>query len=203
MQDVMNAVRGEAERVSSRISTLRMGTVSSYDPGSYSVKVRLQPEDIETGWVPVMSPSVGNGFGLFSPPTPGDAVVVGFQEGNTEVPIVLGGLYNDVDRPDVQGAGGVPSGDKWLVHPKGMRIRLHGEGVEILCKAGTVVRLSLDDGTVDISGPDVRIGAQGGTFQKLVNESFMQIFNTHVHGTSPPPVPLMTPANLTASLRGA
>lgn len=203
MDDVMNAVRGEAERVASRIASPRIGIVSSYDPAHYAAKVKLQPEGVETGWASIASMSVGNGFGVFSPPSPGDAVVVIFQEGNSEVPIVLGSLYNDTDRPNVPGAGTAPAGEKWLVHQKGTRVRLTGDGtVELFAKSGTQVKLN-PDGTVDIHGTQIRIGAEDGAFLRLVNDTFMALFNSHVHGNGPPPTPLMTAANLTENLKGS
>ena len=45
-------------------SGTRQGTVTAYDPDNYAVKVQLQPTGEETGWIPLSSPWVGNGWGL-------------------------------------------------------------------------------------------------------------------------------------------
>jgi phage baseplate assembly protein V len=50
-------------------------------------------------WVPVMGPMAGGGRGIFHMPEIGDEVVVAFQLGNFEHPVVLGGLWNGVDKP--------------------------------------------------------------------------------------------------------
>lgn len=193
MQDMLNAMKREAERVVGRVANPRLATVSSYDPDTYSVKVLLQPEGTETGWCPVVSQQVGNGWGLFSPPTPGDQVLVVFEDGSAGNPIVVGSVYSDEDRPVVQDdiGKGCPAGEKWLVSESGARLRLLKDGtVEIRVKAGTQVKVN-PDGSVDVNGNDVRIGAEGGAFRKLVDERFVALFNGHVHGNSGPPTPQM------------
>lgn len=191
-EDLRNEIRREAGRVLGTLSLLRMGLVSSYDPQRYAARVRLQPDDVETGWLPIAVPVVGNGFGLFAPPAVGDQVVVGFQEGSVEAGVVLGALYSDDDRPVVQGIGGCPSGEVRLVNRTGARVRILGDGtVEIRVKAGTQARLN-PDGSVDIHGTELRVGAEGGAFQRLVDERFVALFNQHVHGNSPPPTPQMS-----------
>jgi phage baseplate assembly protein V len=50
-------------------------------------------------WVPVAAPMAGNGRGLYMMPEVGDEVVVAFEHGDLDHPIVLGFLWNGVDRP--------------------------------------------------------------------------------------------------------
>lgn len=47
-----------------------------------------------TGWVPVMSPYGGKGYGFYSLPEVGAEVVVAFNMGDRNCPIVLGTLWN-------------------------------------------------------------------------------------------------------------
>jgi hypothetical protein len=54
----------------------------SYNPADYCAKVQIEPEGAVTGWLPVLSPWVGNGWGLFAPVTPGDQVDVQFVDGD-------------------------------------------------------------------------------------------------------------------------
>lgn len=221
MDALLNAMRREAERVGANVAHPRMAIVSSYNPADHTIKAKLQPEGIETGWFPWASSVVGNGWGLFAPPSPGDQVVVLFQEGSGGSPIGIGAIYNDEDRAVVEGLGGAPSGEAWLVHQSGSRIRLlNDSGIEIRHQSEARIRLLEDgtievqqqggtqlvlrpDGTVDLNAPTLRIGAEGGTFRKLVNDTFMQLFNSHVHGNTPPPTTPMTPAHLTENLTGA
>lgn len=183
MQDFLDGMRREAERVLARVANPRLATVSSYDPDAYAVKVLLQPEGTETGWCPVVSQQVGNGWGLFAPPTPGDQVVVVFEDGSAGNPIVIGSVYSDEDRPVVQQdiGNGCPAGEKWLVSQSGARVRLLKDGtVEIWIKDGTQIKANAD-GSVDINGADLRFGALAAAFRKLVDERFVALFNGHQH----------------------
>lgn len=205
MEEVMNAVRREAARTHARTAQPRMAIVSSYNPETYSVKVKLMPEGIETGWAPLASQQVGNGWGLFSPPSIGDQVVVVFQEGSGGSPVVIGSIYNDEDRPVVGDIQGTPDGEARIVNQSGARIRLLKNGqIEIRQKAGTQVLLN-PDGSVDINAPVVRAGALGALFRKLVMDNFMATYNSHTHpaNNTPPNSGLMTTAHLTTNLTGA
>jgi len=123
MQALLNAMRAQAQLVDGNRATVRLGLVTSYDPGNYCAKVRLQPEDVETGWLPVVSPWTGNGWGLFAPPTAGDLVEVQFQEGHIETGFICQRFYNDADRPL-----SVQSGEFWLVHASGSFLKFHNDG---------------------------------------------------------------------------
>lgn len=65
------------------------------------VKVRFPwfDGDVVTDWCRVAQPYAGNGYGAFWIPEKGDEVLVGFVHGDMRFPIVLGGLYNGVDKP--------------------------------------------------------------------------------------------------------
>jgi len=123
MGQLLNAMRAQAALAGSGKASVRLGIVSSYDHANYCAKVRLQPDDVETGWLPVVSPWVGNGWGLFAPPTPGDLVEVQFQEDHIEAGFVCQRFYNDSDRPL-----DVPSGEFWLVHQSGSLLKFHNDG---------------------------------------------------------------------------
>lgn len=51
----------------------------------------------DTEWIPVMQPYCGKGFGQYFLPEVGTQVVLGFQGGDVNSPIVMGCLWNDVD----------------------------------------------------------------------------------------------------------
>jgi hypothetical protein len=61
IEKLRNQMRLESKRVDSTEANTRMGIVDGYDPSHYAVKVRIQPEDRLTGWMPLASPWVGNG----------------------------------------------------------------------------------------------------------------------------------------------
>ncbi len=52
-----------------------------------------------TGWCRVGQLYAGNGYGSLFVPEVGDEVLVAFVHGDMRLPIVLGGLYNGLDRP--------------------------------------------------------------------------------------------------------
>jgi uncharacterized protein involved in type VI secretion and phage assembly len=132
-KDLLNMMRREALKVSGQQSLVRMGIVSSYDADHYAAKVRIQPEGHETGWLPVATPWVGNGWGLFAPPTEGDVVDVHFQEGGREAAFVSLRFFGD-EAPPLS----VPSGEFWLVHKSGSFVKFHNDGSVELSAASTL-----------------------------------------------------------------
>ena len=130
MQHLMNAMKSMTQQaVQSRAAT-RHGTITSYDPNAYAVKVRLQPDGVETGWMPLKSPWVGKQWGLFCPPSVGDAVEIDYQEDDSGVGSVGWRFFNDTDRPLA-----CPSGEFWLVHQSGSLLKFYNNGqVELQVK---------------------------------------------------------------------
>ena len=118
-QGLLNMMRREAERVAGQKATVRMATVTSYTP--YMAKVLIQPEGIETGFLPIATAWVGNGWGMFCPPSPGDVVDVHFQEGSKGAPYISLRFFGDIARPLA-----VPSGEFWLVDKLGNSFKFSG-----------------------------------------------------------------------------
>lgn len=144
---LMNHMRRAAEEASAARAGTRHGIVDAYDPNNHAVKVRLQPDDTLTDWLPLKSAWIGNGWGLFLAPSIGDAVEVDFQETDGGVGSVGWRFYNDSERPL-----SVPSGEAWLVHKAGASIKLTTDGkITLTDPHGTV--LALDNaGNVAITG---------------------------------------------------
>ncbi|MDO4803533.1 MAG: phage baseplate assembly protein V [Lachnospiraceae bacterium] len=84
---------------------LVVGTVrKNYDakePGKVMVEYSLgENGKMLTGWVAVLSPYTTDKGGMYLLPEIGDEVVLGFLEGRTDCPIVLGSLWSkSVNRP--------------------------------------------------------------------------------------------------------
>lgn len=133
-------------------ATARFGVVSTGHSPEYAVKVWLEPDHIETGYIPVLTPFVGNGWGLFSKPVAGDQVVVLFIDGDINSGVVVGGLYSDVDRPL-----NAPDRELWLQHQGGASIKFtNGNTIEINARAGMNVV-----GTVTADALISKTGATG------------------------------------------
>src|SRR4051794_35105765 len=84
MDRLLNAMKQQSSSLDQGQGQPRFGIVSSFDPAAYTVRVLLQPENVLSGWLPVLSQWVGAGWGLVAPPSPGDQVIVLTQEGDAE-----------------------------------------------------------------------------------------------------------------------
>ena len=153
MEAFLNQVRRAAEGAGSTRATTRHGTVSSYDPANYAIKVELQPDGTLTGWLPLKSPWVGNGWGLFVAPTIGDAVEVDFQEADGGVGSVGWRFFNDSERPL-----SVPAGEAWLVHQSGASIKLTNDA-ELALDDGAGATIILGGGNITSTGTWTHTGS--------------------------------------------
>ena len=91
---------GEGER---RIAGITTGIVKENwnedYPGRVKVEILLGEEGQNTtGWIPVMTQYSGNGYGAYALPEIGTEVVVAFNMGDRNCPIVLGTLWNNKNK---------------------------------------------------------------------------------------------------------
>jgi phage baseplate assembly protein gpV len=107
------------------------GLVQSYDPNTYSVKVTLQPSSVLTGWIPIETHAIGDGWGIAYGPQIGDQAIVDFADGDPEAATVSGFIYSDQDRPPP-----VPSGEIWTVHKSTSALKFLTNGDVTLHVAG-------------------------------------------------------------------
>ena len=184
MNGIKNQMRLEAERVHGTQAKTRIGIVDGYDPSHYAVKVRIQPENILTGWLPLTSPWVGNGWGMYSPPSLGDIVDVHFQQNGPNAAFVVQKFFSNTVKPL-----SVPSGEFWIVHASGSKAKFHNDGTVEL-GAATTLRMT---------GADVVIHATN-SFRWDVNGHGQHWFGSYVdtwqigetsgtaHSISPPEI---------------
>jgi hypothetical protein len=145
MDDFLNIIRREAERVVDRRATgIRVGLVTSYDPVKHAVKLNLQPEGTPTGWLPLSTIGVGNGFGMYVGATTNHAYLAYFHEGDLEAGIIIGRIPTDDEIPVTTQAG-----ETIIKSPTGSLISLLQNGsVTIQDKGGASVAF---DGSGDIT----------------------------------------------------
>lgn len=130
-----------AQMAARGFSPPRFGIVSSYDPDAYAVKVKLQPSDIESGWLPILVLQAGKAWGIYAGPAIGDMALIVFQEGDVDVGICLGFVPNDEDAPPK-----VESGEILLIHKDADAfIKLQADGA--INSKGTWTH----EGTMDVS----------------------------------------------------
>lgn len=100
------------------------GTVTSRQASPPSVKVMLQPYEIETGWIRVGTQYGGNGFGLLAIPPEGMAVKVIFDMGDISSATLVCDVWNDVDiAPTLNDVDDVA-----FVHSSGSKLYFHKNG---------------------------------------------------------------------------
>ncbi|WP_405809949.1 phage baseplate assembly protein V [Streptomyces sp. NBC_00210] len=119
-----------------------------------------------TEWCRVAQPYAGNGYGASFVPEKGDEVLVAFDQGDMRFPIVIGSLYNGVDKPPTHRASG--RDEKLLRTRHGHELVLDDssgkEAVRLTSSAGH--RIELDDAGRSVvvrtaSGGKVTVTADG------------------------------------------
>lgn len=178
-------MRAHAQMAGQLRLSVRIGTVSAYDPDAYAVKVQFPPDTIESGWLPIASPFVGPSWGLQAAPLVGEQAVVVFQEGDIDAGVVAGFLFNDEDRPQ-----SVSAGEFWLQHKNGAFFKLTNDGkAQFNDGHGASVVLN-GDGTITSAGTWTHQGAMtvqnnftvnGDTAVKAITSNSHDISSTHKH----------------------
>ena len=120
----LDVMRREAERILSVKTFPRFGVIQNYDPNAYKAKVLIQPENILSGWLPISSEYVGNGFGLFFAPAIGDTVLCQFADGDFGRGVIGSGKIFLPAMPPVA----CPSGQVMLVHSSGTYLKILASG---------------------------------------------------------------------------
>ncbi len=173
MDSFLNLVKAEAARLDQGTAQPRLGVVASVDSTTYTARVTIQPEGVLSGWLPIAASWVGAGWGLACPPSPGDQVLVLWQEGEAEHGIIVGRLWSSQAAvPDA------PSGEFWLVHKSGSFLKLENDG-SISSSAATWTH----QGNLRVSGD---VYDSHGALSGLRGH-----YDSHVHPpSSTPPMPI-------------
>lgn len=110
MTDLVSQI---AKRVAAAISNTiphpRFGLVSAVDPVNHAVKVRLQPEDIESGWLPYAVGARAGDLRIGAPPSIGQHVKITPMEGDAEHMVVSADVFDDVVQAPISPATGKPA----------------------------------------------------------------------------------------------
>ena len=91
----------------------------------------------------------GSERGAYFPFEVGDEVVVGFEEGNLDVPVILGGLWSDVDLPPPDADTTSSNNTRTIVSREGSEVTFDDTpgATRVLIKSAGGMELSLDDKT--------------------------------------------------------
>lgn len=107
-------IRQLASAQRNAVASSRHGLVSAVDPINHAVKVRLQPEDIETGWLQYGAGVRSGDLRIGCPPSIGQHVAVSPMEGDPEHLLVSSDVFDDIVRAPLSPVTGKPaqSGEK-------------------------------------------------------------------------------------------
>jgi phage baseplate assembly protein V len=120
---LVNALKAHATSLDRAGGQVKFGTVTSINPQTATARVRIQPDGVLSGWLPILSQWVGNGWGMVGLPNPGDQVLLVPQEGDVEQSIIVGRAFSSSQMPPQ-----APSDEFWLVHKTGSFLKLCNDG---------------------------------------------------------------------------
>ena len=151
-----NIIKSHASGLDQSAGQVKFGTVTSVNAANATARVTIQPEGVLSGWLPLMSQWVGNGWGMVCPPAPGDQVLLVPQEGDIEQGVIVGRVFSVKHVPP-----SAPGGEFWLIH-----------------KSGSFLKLC-NDGTIRIAG-DLHV--EGDVYDRHGSVSALRThYNAHTH----------------------
>ena len=132
-----NQIRG-AEAESSRVFDPVIGIVTdNKDPsklGRVKLKIPILSEQDSTFWCPIVMLGAGKNRGWFYIPEKDDEVLVMFEHGDLNRPIVIGALWNGKDKPPDKNPGGNPR--RVIKSRQGNKITFDDDQMKIIIEDG-------------------------------------------------------------------
>ncbi len=177
-----------------------VGVVSNLaDPdslGRVKLKFPWLKEDDESRWARVVSFMAGPSRGAVFRPEVGDEVLVLFEHGDMRFPYVVGSIWNGTDKPPGERGKDDKNDVRMLKTRSGHTLVFDdtsgSEKITVTDKGGNVIEMTKDG--VTIKSKAIKIG-EGAGEGLVLGDSFLQLFNSHTHGTgvgpsSPPTQPM-------------
>lgn len=149
MDRLLNAQKRVAARQAGTLGQPRFGIVTSYNQNDGTAKVTIQPEGTQTGWLPVLSQSVGAGWGIHVPLKTGEQVLVLPHDGDADNGVIVGRCYSDKMLPPASAGS-----DIVVRSSNGAIITLSTNGhIKLVDAAGASYELT-NDGNMTVSAPN-------------------------------------------------
>jgi uncharacterized protein involved in type VI secretion and phage assembly len=128
-----------AETEGSRVFEPMIGLVTdNKDPeklGRVKVKIPVLKEDEVSGWAPIIMLGAGKNRGWFFIPEPDDEVLVLFEQGHMDRPLIVGALWNGKDKPHESNSDG-KNGRRVIKSRAGSRIIFDDDKNELIIEDG-------------------------------------------------------------------
>lgn len=177
MDRLLSAQRGLAASQAASRGQPRMAIVTSYNPNDGTAKVTIQPEGTQTGWLPVLSQSVGSGWGIHVPLKTGEQVMVLTHEGSADDGVVVGRCFSDKMQPP-----GVTGSDIFLKSSTGAIINLLTNGhISISDDSGSNITFG-NNGSITVTCQNFAVNASTGVTIQTPDVAISQ--QVHI-GTGP------------------
>lgn len=107
---LLDLLQDETKQENGSVNGVAIGTVTNnQDPegmGRVKVKYPWREDGQESDWARIAVPAAGKDRGTVWLPEVGDEVLLAFEKGNVEHPVVLGSLFNGKDVPPEKNADG-------------------------------------------------------------------------------------------------
>ncbi|HEX4416492.1 MAG TPA: phage baseplate assembly protein V [Kofleriaceae bacterium] len=136
-----------AEAESSKVFEPVIGVVTdNKDPsklGRVKLKIPILSDQDSTFWCPIVMLGAGKNRGWFFIPEKDDEVLVMFEHGDLNRPLVVGSLWNGKDKPPDTNPGGVPR--RTIKSRQGSKITFDDENEKLMIEDGAQKgRITLD-----------------------------------------------------------
>lgn len=138
--DLVNLIHQEVQRAMSGRYGARDVVVTSYDPDTHAIKGAVQPGGQITGWIPLGSQMVGNGWGVAMGAAEGEIYKVQFQNNDLNSGRIVGRDYSDKEK-----APKVESNEMLFRHKDGAQMKFDKDkNLALSQDSGALVRLKHD-----------------------------------------------------------
>jgi len=155
-----------ADRWGGVVTAIVTNNADPQDQGRVKLKYPWLANDVESDWARVIGAGAGNERGFYVLPEVNDEVLVAFEHGDFNHPLVLGGLWNGVDKPVVPGSEAVKDGK---VRTRAFKTR-SGHTLTFVDESQAQVKLETAGGhslLLDDENRSIQVESSGGIVLKM------------------------------------
>ncbi|MEZ4399293.1 MAG: phage baseplate assembly protein V [Kofleriaceae bacterium] len=178
---------------------LAFAEVASVDDDGYTLTYLSGNHDAPSAPARVATFMAGGGRGAYFMPEVGDEVVVGFELGDLNRPVILGALWSDVDTPPTTVDTSASNNIRSIVSRDGHQITLddtHGAGKVQIKIAGEPPTGGFEITIEAGPSPKINIKTTGVITTSRIVLDGVPWFHQHATGTGPSGPPLPAPGAL-------
>ena len=156
---------GGADRDRRYQSVVTAKVTKIQDDGLYEIQYLATVDPVVQADARVMAPMAGAGRGAFMMPEVDDEVVVAFEDGDPNQPIILGGVWNRAAKPPAQARQSTDNDVRTIVSRSGHELTFDdtpgSQRVVLKSRGGPEVVLDKNTATVHSGGATITVGPNG------------------------------------------